>query len=195
MRLSFFSWLFLVPMCTLDFCVFVVSPQCLGNQQFLLLELKNNLIFNSTISTKLAKWNKSIDCCSWEGVTCNEERVIGLDLADESISGGLNNSSSLFSLQHLQSLSLAYNNFNSSQIPSKFERLVNLSYLDLSYAHFAGQIHFAGWLVTLHLSNDYIYLLKLENPNLNMLIQNHLLVTSKYCQHYILRVAISSNQF
>jgi hypothetical protein len=35
---------------------------------------------------------------------CNlqEGRVIGLDLTSESISGGLDNSSSLFSLQHLQ---------------------------------------------------------------------------------------------
>jgi hypothetical protein len=178
MRIPFFSWLFLVPMCTLFLnfsTVFAVSPQCLGDQQFLLLELKNTLIFNSTWSTKLAKWNRSVDCCSWDGVTCNEGRVIGLNLSSESISGGLNNSSSLFSLQHLQDLNLAFNDFNHSQIPSEFDKLANLSYLNLSYTGFAGQIPIAisrlTRLVVLDLSSSR-YLLKLENPNLKVLVQN-----------------------
>jgi Leucine-rich repeat (LRR) protein len=132
-------------------------------------------------SNKLVKWNQSVDCCSWEGVTCHEGRVIGLDLTNESISGGLDDSSSLFSLQHLQSLSLAYNDFNYSQIPSQFDKLVNLSYLNLSYASFAGQIPIAisrlTRLVTLDLSGYYDswvtdHFLTLENPNLNMLVQN-----------------------
>ncbi|XP_062171107.1 receptor-like protein 6 [Alnus glutinosa] len=127
-------------------------------------------------SNKLVKWNQSVDCCSWEGVTCHEGRVIGLDLANESIwDSGLDDSSSLFSLQHLQSLSLAYNYFNYSQIPSQFDKLANLSYLNLSYAWFAGQIPIAisrlTRLVTLDLSSNY-YSLYLENPNLNMLVQN-----------------------
>ncbi|XP_062171104.1 receptor-like protein 6 [Alnus glutinosa] len=126
-------------------------------------------------SNKLVKWNQSVDCCSWEGVTCHEGRVIGLDLTNESISGGLDDTSSLFSLQHLQSLSLAYNDFNYSQIPSQFDKLANLSYLNLSYANFVGQIPIAishlTRLVTLDLSCNY-YRLYLENPNLNMLIQN-----------------------
>ncbi|XP_059429285.1 receptor-like protein 35 [Corylus avellana] len=167
-------------MCTLFLnfsTVFVVSHQCLDNQQFLLLELKNTLIFESTLSAKLAKWNQSVDCCSWEGVTCNEGRVIGLDLSSESILGGLGNSSSLFSFKHLQSLSLAYNDFNNSHIPPQFGKLVNLSYLNLSNAGFAGQIPLAisrlTRLVTLDLSTTYyyIYQLKLENPNLNVLVQ------------------------
>jgi hypothetical protein len=112
--------------------VFGVSFPCFSNQQSLLLQLKNNLTFNSTMSTKLVKWNQSVDCCSWEGVTCNEGHVIGLDLADEYISGGIDNSSSLFSLQHLESLSLAYNDFGYfHEIPSKFGKLANLSYLNL----------------------------------------------------------------
>ncbi|XP_059461896.1 receptor-like protein 6 [Corylus avellana] len=130
------------------------------------------------MSTKLVKWNHSADCCSWEGVTCNEGRVIGLDLTNEFISGGLDNSSSLFSLQHLESLSLAYNDLNySPEIPSEFDKLANLSYLNLSNVGFAGQIPIAisrlTRLVTLDLSTDYyIFQLKLENPNLRVLIQN-----------------------
>lgn len=194
MRIPFFSWLFLLPICTLflNFGVFVVSHQCLGNQRFLLLELKNNLKFNSTMSTKLAKWSQSIDCCSWEGITCNEGHVIGLDLTSKSISGGLEKSSSLFNFQHLQSLSLAYNDFNNSQIPSEFERLANLSYLNLSKAGFAGQIPIVisslTRLVTLDLSTTYYFPLKLVNPNLNVLVHNF----SKLMELYLDRVSMSA---
>jgi Leucine-rich repeat (LRR) protein len=159
----------------LSICVFGVSAgQCFGNQQSLLLQLKNNLTFNPAMSTKLARWNQSTDCCSWEGVTCYEGLVIGLDLTNESISGVLDNSSSLFSLQHLQSLSLAYNSITNSYIPSEFDKLVNLRYLNLSDAGFEGQVPVAishlTRLVTLDLSNSLLS--KLEIPNLNMLIQN-----------------------
>jgi Leucine-rich repeat (LRR) protein len=180
MNLPVFSWLFLMAIYSLFLCisVFGVSSPCSGNQQSLLLQLKNNLTFNSTMSTKLVKWNQSADCCSWEGVTCKEGHVIGLNLTNEFITGGLDNSSSLFSLQHLESLSLAYNHFNySHEIPSEFDKLANLSYLNLSNAGFAGQIPIAisrlTRLVTLDLSTDYYnYELKLENPNLKVLVQN-----------------------
>jgi Leucine-rich repeat (LRR) protein len=112
---------------------------------------------------------------------------MGLDLTNEAISGGLDNSSSLFSLQYLQNLSLASNNF-SNQIPSQFDRLTNLSYLNLSNACFTGQIPIAishlTRLVTLDLSiiwycSDYSQI-KLENPNLNMLIRNLSELTELY---------------
>ncbi|XP_059429264.1 receptor-like protein 6 [Corylus avellana] len=183
MRFLVFSWLFLMAIYSLflTISVFGVSSPCFRNEQSLLLQLKNNLTFDSTMSTKLVKWNQSADCCSWEGVTCNEGRVIGLDLTNESISGGLDNSSSLFSLQHLESLSLAYNDFKySHEIPSEFDKLANLSYLNLSNAYFVGQIPIAisrlTRLVTLDLSSDYsVYYfnhLHLENPNFKVLIQN-----------------------
>uniref|UniRef100_A0A2N9EDA1 Leucine-rich repeat-containing N-terminal plant-type domain-containing protein n=1 Tax=Fagus sylvatica TaxID=28930 RepID=A0A2N9EDA1_FAGSY len=127
MKILLLSWIFLLPICTLfiSFGMFVVSGQCLHDQQDLLIELKNSLIFNSTLSTKLVRWNESADCCSWEGVTYSDVgRVIGVNLYRESISGGLDNSSSLFRLQYLQNLSLAYNNFNSSRIPPEFGNLI-----------------------------------------------------------------------
>jgi Leucine-rich repeat (LRR) protein len=179
MRLPVFSWLFLMVIYSLflSICVFGVSAgQCFSNQQSLLLQLKNNLTFNPAMSTKLARWNQSTNCCSWEGVTCYEGLVVGLDLTNESISGVLDNSSSLFGLQHLQSLSLAYNNINNSYIPSEFDKLANLRYLNLSDAGFEGQVPFAishlTRLVTLDLSNSHFSKLKLEIPNLNILIQN-----------------------
>nr|POE81968.1 receptor-like protein 12 [Quercus suber] len=98
MRISLLSWLSLIPVCSLflSFLVFAVSGQCQGKQQSLLLDLKNSIKFNSTLATKLVYWNESTDCCSWEGVTCSEGRIVGLNLDSESIYGGLDNSSSLF---------------------------------------------------------------------------------------------------
>jgi len=93
--------------------VFPANAYLLGDECSTLLHFKNNLIFNPTISKKLTLWNQSEDCCHWHEVTCKEGRVISLDLSGESISGGLLNSSVLFGLQYLQSLNLAFNNFNS----------------------------------------------------------------------------------
>jgi hypothetical protein len=159
----------------------VVSGQCIGDQRDLLIELKKSLKFNSTLSTKLVHWNEtSPDCCSWVGVNCSDGgHVIGLNLNNETISGGLNKSSSLFRLQYLQNLSLAYNNFNSSRIPLEFGNLTNLIYLNLSNTGIAGQIPIEisslTRLVTLDLSTSSLLstsLLKLEKPNLAMLVQN-----------------------
>ncbi|KAK4582395.1 hypothetical protein RGQ29_025536 [Quercus rubra] len=181
MKIPYFSWLFLIPICSLfvSFGTFVVSGQCLGDQRSYLLELKNSLKFNSALSIKLVRWNESVDCCLWEGVTCSEEgRAIGLNLFNESITAGLDNSSSLFSLQYLENLNLAYNCFN-SPIPMEFRKLKNLSYLNLSNAFLAGQIPNSisslTRLVTLDLSTlNFLAhsMLKLEDPNLAMLIQN-----------------------
>jgi hypothetical protein len=159
-----------------------VSGQCIDEQRNLLIELKNSLKFNSNLSTKLVHWDETQtpDCCSWAGVNCSDGgHVIGLNLNNESISGGLNNSSSLFRLQYLQNLSLAYNNFNSSRIPPEFGNLTNLIYLNLSTAGFAEQIPIEisrlTRLVTLDLSANYylsISVLKIEKPNLATLVQN-----------------------
>ncbi|KAG2690916.1 hypothetical protein I3760_09G212300 [Carya illinoinensis] len=147
MRILFLiSCLSLIPLCSLflKVCTLVVSGQCLGDEQSWLLQLTNKLMFNGALSAKLAHWNDSADCCSWEG-----------------------------------KLNLAYNEFDSSQIPSQFTKLSNLTYLNLSTAGFAGQIllwisHFKR-LATLDLSilsHRITYLLMLENPNLSTLAQN-----------------------
>ncbi|KHM99418.1 Receptor-like protein 12 [Glycine soja] len=126
-------------------------------------------------STKLKSWNQNIACCQWRGVTCDEEsHVIGLDLSRESISGGFDNSSSLFGLQHLQNLNLSFNNFN-SVIPSSINKLENLTYLNLAYAGFWGKIPMEisqlSRLVTLDLSNSFL-LVELEIQNLGMFVRN-----------------------
>ncbi|XP_062005623.1 receptor-like protein 53 [Rosa rugosa] len=158
----------------------VVSGQCSSNQQqSLLLQLKNSLNFEPALSSKLVKWNNVSDYCSWQGVSCKGGCVTHLDLSSESISGELDNSSALFGLQYIEHLNLANNNFNYTQIPSQFNKLASLNYLNLSNASFAGQIpieisHLTR-LVILDLSTWYfpgLPSLKLEQPNLRLVIGN-----------------------
>ena len=156
----------------------MVSGYSLGHECSLLLHLKKNLIFNPTKSSKLIHWNQSDDdCCQWHGVTCKDEHVTSLDLSHESISEGLDDSSALFSLQSLQSLNLALNNFR-SVIPPELHKLENLRYLKLSDAGFEGQVpkeffHLKR-LVTLDLTSAFTshHMLKLEKPNIEMLVKS-----------------------
>ncbi|GAU40711.1 hypothetical protein TSUD_263610 [Trifolium subterraneum] len=165
---------------------FVVNGYCRGHQRSLLLHLKTNLIFNNEKSSKLVHWNQSDDdCCQWHAVTCKDGYVTVLDLSQESISGGLNDTSALFSLQYLQNLNLAFNGFG-SVIPQELHKLQNLRYLNLSNAGFEGQvpkeISHLKRLVTLDLSSSFNshHTLKLENPNIAMLVQNLTNITELY---------------
>ncbi|XP_054806292.1 receptor-like protein 7 [Prosopis cineraria] len=182
MRIRSVSWRSFITCCFwifLCFNTYVVSSKCLEDQKSLLLQLKNSLNFTESSSIKLVSWDQGLSCCDWSGVTCDEQgHVIGLDLSGESIFGGFDSSSSIFSLQYLQLLNLASNYFN-SVIPSELYKLKNLTHLNLSHADFVGQIPKAisqlTRLVTLDISS-LSYLtgkkLKLENPNLRMLIQD-----------------------
>ncbi|KAG9134127.1 hypothetical protein Leryth_004819 [Lithospermum erythrorhizon] len=156
----------------------LVSGQCLSDQRALLLELKRNLKFSNVSSTKLITWNADKDCCRWNGVGCDTSgRVTRLELDGEGITAGIENSTSLFSLEYLKTLNLANNAFGAIQIPKGIGNLSNLENLNLSNADFVGQI-------PIELSNlknlSYLALatlfpeiqsLKLEDPNLKILIQ------------------------
>ncbi|KAK9911012.1 hypothetical protein M0R45_034941 [Rubus argutus] len=48
----------------------------------------------------------------------------------------------LFRLAHLQSLNLAYNYFNSSQVPTSIRNFSRLRYLNLSHSSFSGEFPF-----------------------------------------------------
>ncbi|KAM5559138.1 hypothetical protein ABKV19_020665 [Rosa sericea] len=188
--LHFFLFLFTTTVTNL---IPAVHSNCIEAQQQSLLHFKKSLDVTHSNPTKLITWNSSTDCCSWLGVTCSTNgRVVGLDLSGDHFSCNIDNSSSLFQLQHLQSLNLAYNNFLGSSIPSAIEKLANLRYLNLSEAFFSGQIPIEvarlkrlvvldlsmyNLVENLHLSIVQLAMysggeLKLENPNLGTLIQN-----------------------
>ncbi|KAM5559165.1 hypothetical protein ABKV19_020690 [Rosa sericea] len=174
--LHFFLFLFTTTVTNL---IPAVHSNCIETQQQSLLHFKKSLEFDSSESSKLITWNSSTDCCSWLGVTCSTNGyVVGLDLSSEFVSCRIDNSSSLFQLQHLESLNLAYNHFSHSAIPSAIGKLANLRYLNLSQAYFYGQIPIeVARLKRLVVLDLFTYnsdedQLKLENPNLGTLIQN-----------------------
>ncbi|KAH0773355.1 hypothetical protein KY290_010492 [Solanum tuberosum] len=92
----------------------------------------------------MSSWNMSRDCCSWDGVICDEMtgHVIELDLSCNNLAGTIDSNSSLFQLSHLQRLDLSLNNFSNSHISPEFGKFSSLTHLDLSDSNFSGQIPF-----------------------------------------------------
>ncbi|CAM8891941.1 unnamed protein product [Rhodiola kirilowii] len=165
---------------TLIFAFFLfdeVRGQCLAHHKSLLLKFKHSLVINESHihdkSSKLANWITSTDCCLWPGVTCSGAYVTGLDLSDEGIVGGFNDSSPLFDLTGLTSLNLAMMH-QKTVIPSEIGRLINLMALNMSRSDFIGQIPIEVSNLTRLVSLDASYCadLKAENPNLRMLVGN-----------------------
>ncbi|CAN8271240.1 unnamed protein product [Cochlearia groenlandica] len=140
---------------------------CRQDQRDALLEFKNEFKIqtpddfldfegypiNITSYPKTKSWtNVSKDCCKWDGVTCdtNSGDVIGLDLSCSCLYGRLEANTSLFKLQHLRNLNLAYNNFLFSPIQTKFSmihdsisNLKHLTSLVLQGSNFFGKIPYS----------------------------------------------------
>ncbi|TYI91921.1 hypothetical protein E1A91_D02G029200v1 [Gossypium mustelinum] len=181
-----------------------LPQQCLDDQRAPLLQLQRHLYCapNFTFSSNFDLWDVNTDCCSWEGVTCDAYgHVVRIDLSYKNLSGSFH---SIFDLHHLQHLNLAGNNFNTTLFSYGFDKLQNLTHLNLSSSCFHGQIpveiSFLKRLVSLDLSNqDSCYLryykvlypafynyykpqqpLKLENPNFKTLIKNLRFLTELY---------------
>ncbi|KAF7850267.1 hypothetical protein BT93_L5678 [Corymbia citriodora subsp. variegata] len=155
------------------------SPtKCHEQERSALLEFKQSL-FHPELCNDLSKpesWKvEDGDCCSWEGVECDEGTgyVTGLDLSQSCLYGPINSKASLFRLTHLQSLNLAFNDFNDSQIPSAIGDLVELTSLNLSLSSFEGQIPSQVLKLTNLTSLDLFrnYRLKLRNPGMETMVQ------------------------
>ncbi|XP_050254978.1 receptor-like protein 7 [Quercus robur] len=162
-----------------------MQPLCLGHERSYLLQFKESFVNKKSASSepwaypKVASWTSegnNNDCCSWDGVECDEftGHVIGLDLNSSCLYGSINSSSSLFHLVHLQRLNLADNHFKYSQIPSTVSNLSKLTHLDLSSSAFASQIPLEvsqlSQLSSLNLSGNAY--LELKKPSLRSLIEN-----------------------
>ncbi|XP_031098262.1 receptor-like protein 50 [Ipomoea triloba] len=114
--------------------------ECVPDQKAVLLQIRNQLSYNSSLSFKLVLWDKRVDCCQWPGVSCNHAGyIIGVDLSYEPITGGAN---AIFLLKLLPSLSvirLDWVNF-SAPFPDIFAGFTNLTVLSLSNCNFTGTV-------------------------------------------------------
>ncbi|KAE8660271.1 Receptor like protein 33 [Hibiscus syriacus] len=126
------------------------SHLCLPHQRAALLQFKNSFFLRdgcgddySDEYPKTESWNKSIDCCSWQGVTCDEltGHVIGIDLSHSCLTGSLHANSNLFLLHNLQWLDLSRNYLRGSPLENTNRSLFHLhnhQWLGLSYNHLIG---------------------------------------------------------
>ncbi|KAJ0257217.1 Receptor-like protein 2 [Hirschfeldia incana] len=101
------------------------------------------LWFSGNISSSVSplNWNLSIDCCSWEGITCDdtpESHVTAVSLPLRGLSGNL--SSSVQNLHRLSHLDLSHNLLSGPLPPGFFLALDHLLVLNLSYNNFNGEL-------------------------------------------------------
>nr|XP_025877878.1 receptor-like protein 9DC3 [Oryza sativa Japonica Group] len=116
---------------------------CLPDQASALLQLKRS--FNTTVgdySAAFRSWVAGTDCCHWNGVRCggSDGHITSLDLSHRDLqASGLDDA--LFSLTSLEYLDISWNDFSASKLPAiGFEKLAELTHLDLCTTNFAGRV-------------------------------------------------------
>ncbi|KAF8007439.1 hypothetical protein BT93_K1447 [Corymbia citriodora subsp. variegata] len=164
-----------------------MQPLCLKDEMSALLQFKErykiaNVSNDPLTRPKTLSWKNSLDCCSWDGIECDENtgHVIGLDLGSSFLYGSIDANSTLFQLARLERLNLSFNHFNYSQIPSRVGYLTQLTHLDLSASFFSGQVPTEIFkrtrLVYLNLCCNLdpraTPLLEMKEPGLRSLAQN-----------------------
>ncbi|XVF77242.1 hypothetical protein PTKIN_Ptkin14bG0027200 [Pterospermum kingtungense] len=170
----------------LNFQANLSSSSCSHDEASALIQFKSSFTIDESLSwdydaginsyAKTDSWKEGTDCCSWDGVTCDNIKghLIGLDLSCSLLYGSIHSNSSLFHLLHLRKLNLAFNNFNASKMSSKFGEFTSLVYLNLSNSNFLGQVpsqvsHLSK-LVSLDLSGNYLH--TFDKHSFKGLIQN-----------------------
>ncbi|MCD7462267.1 Receptor-like protein Cf-9 [Datura stramonium] len=126
------------------------SHLCPKDQALALLQFKHMFTINPNASDnycdssypKMLSWNKSTDCCSWDGVYCDVStgQVIELNLTCSQLQGKFHSNSSLFQLSNLKRLDLSGNDFFGSHISPKFGDFSSLTHLHLSDSNLSGLI-------------------------------------------------------
>ncbi|CAJ2655167.1 receptor-like protein EIX2 [Trifolium pratense] len=119
-----------------------LAIECLSSDHEALMDFKNGLEDSHNL---LSSW-RNTNCCQWHGIDCDNitgavaaiDLHIAYDMPDLSLSGEIR--PSLMQLKSLRSLDLSFNAFKDIPIPRFFGSLVNLQYLNLSNAGFAGLI-------------------------------------------------------
>ena len=112
-------FLYIIPLFHLIHSSSSMLPRpCHDDESSALLQFKESFIINNSASSnsvaysRVRSWRlegEKSDCCSWDGVDCDEDtgHVIGLDLSSSCLYGSINSNSTLFRLVHLQRLNLA----------------------------------------------------------------------------------------
>uniref|UniRef100_A0A9I9EL15 Leucine-rich repeat-containing N-terminal plant-type domain-containing protein n=1 Tax=Cucumis melo TaxID=3656 RepID=A0A9I9EL15_CUCME len=122
---------------------------CDPKQGLALLHFKNVFSLDmpssswSELYPRTFTWNETTDCCLWDGVECDDEgqgHIVGLHLGCSLLHGTLHPNNTLFTLSHLKTLNLSYNNFAGSPLSPQFGMLSNLRVLDLSGSSFKGHV-------------------------------------------------------
>ncbi|XWS47976.1 hypothetical protein CRYUN_Cryun13aG0031800 [Craigia yunnanensis] len=120
----------------------VVTGDSLDTDKEVLLKLKSFLEEQNRVNRgKYSEWNavNSIPC-QWHGISCSPDgqRVIGIDLSDNYISGEIFNNFS--ALTELRELDLSGNTIGGA-IPDDLNRCSSLVYLNLSHNILEGELH------------------------------------------------------
>ncbi|CAI9753687.1 unnamed protein product [Fraxinus pennsylvanica] len=154
-HLCFLDVLLILVVVTLSCSVYTCHGSC--NQ----LDRDSLSSFNLSTSTPSPlNWSLSVDCCSWEGVACDEsDRVNSLLLPSKGLVGTI--SPSIVNLSHLSQLNLS-RNWLSGPIPDGFFTALNhLVIIDLSHNRLTGQLSDSDKLMstatTVDLSSNRFY--------------------------------------
>ncbi|KAI3453063.1 hypothetical protein Pfo_009726 [Paulownia fortunei] len=150
--LALVSSLFLI-LCNCD-NIFVVSS--LNDEGIALLSFKQSI--KEDPEGSLNNWNYSDETpCSWNGITCNEQRVVSISIPKKKLSGFL--SSSLGSLSELRHVNLRSNKFFGG-LPSQLFTAQGLQSLVLYGNSFSGTLPFEignlQYLQTLDISQNFL---------------------------------------
>ncbi|KAI3971451.1 hypothetical protein MKW92_033622 [Papaver armeniacum] len=138
------------------------SHACHEEERRALLSFKSSL---NDPANLLSTWQESFqhrNCCAWYGIKCSDEshHVVSINLRNDKLEDYVNGflpgdgnhfdppinsltgnlSPSLVSINQLEYLDLAFNDFQESEIPFRFSKLTKLTHIDLSHTNVSSPI-------------------------------------------------------
>ncbi|KAJ9556516.1 hypothetical protein OSB04_011130 [Centaurea solstitialis] len=119
------------------------SVSCPPHQKEALLHFKSTLNIDpsSYYYNEYESWSPNSDCCSWNLVNCDKDKIItGLNLTRAIPSFGIDTLTPLFHIQSLKLLDISYNGLVGPIPKHGFGNLTQLVILDLSWNNFSGSI-------------------------------------------------------
>ncbi|RZR90943.1 hypothetical protein BHM03_00018954 [Ensete ventricosum] len=121
----------------------VIPGRGASSDKEVLLQLKRDLQDNNPIyQGAYARWNESDPSpCGWEGITCNDARVVGVNLTGSNISGEIFPCFSF--LTELARLDLSSNTIG-GRLPPDLNKCSGLRYLNLSHNLIGGELNLTG---------------------------------------------------